>query len=146
DGLNSRILAMPIPARDYRNLQTGAAGQIYYLEDTPPPPQAEPGAGPRPPGTLHHYDLNTRKGEVLISEVNSFELTADGKKILYRSGETTGIVAVSAKSQVGAGKVNTDAIEVRIEPRAEWKQVFDEAWRINRDYFYAPNMHGVNWS
>jgi tricorn protease len=141
DGLNNRILAMPIPARNYWNLQAGAAGQIYFLEDSSP--QADGGGPGR--GALHHYDLNTRKDEVLISDVNGFELTADRKKLLYTAGETFGIVAVSAKAQVGAGKVNIDAIEVRIDPRAEWKQIFDEAWRINRDYFYAPNMHGVDW-
>jgi len=146
DGLGNRILAIPIPARNYWNLQTGAAGQIYYMEDTPPPPQQAAGADTGRRGALHHYDLNTRKDEVLISDINTYELTADGKKLLYRAGETFGMIAVNSKSQVGAGKVNTDAIEVRIEPRAEWKQIFDEAWRINRDYFYAPNMHGVDWN
>jgi tricorn protease len=124
DGLNNRILAMPIPPRDYWNLQAGAAGQIYYLESTQPEGAA---AGP-PRGALHHYDLNTRKDEVLMTDINAFELTADGKKLLYRAGETVGIVAANAKAQVGAGRVNTDAIEVRVEPRAEWKQIFDEAW------------------
>ena len=44
-----------------------------------------------------------------------------------------------------SGKLNLDAIEVRVDPRAEWKQIFDEAWRINRDFFYDPNMHGADW-
>ena len=48
--------------------------------------------------------------------------------------------------QPAEGRIAVDTIEVTIDPRAEWKQIFDEAWRINRDYFYAPNMHGVDWA
>ena len=50
-----------------------------------------------------------------------------------------------ARSTPGKGRLNIDAVEVRVDPRAEWPQIFDEAWRINRDYFYAPNMHGADW-
>ena len=62
-----------------------------------------------------------------------------------RSQNTWSIVPMAPKIIATDGRLNVAAIEVRIDPRAEWTQIFDEAWRINRDYFYAPNMHGVNW-
>jgi tricorn protease len=141
--INNRILSIPVPAADYTNLRTGAPGQIYYLELLPPTANAQPNT---PRGTLHHYDLNTRKDETLMTAINGFELSFDKKKILYNAREEWGIVASKDKSQAGQGKLRTDAVEVLIDPQAEWKQIFDEAWRINRDYFYATNMHGVDWN
>jgi tricorn protease len=64
---------------------------------------------------------------------------------MYETRNSLGIIPAGKKAKPGEGKLNTDAIEVRIDPRAEWKQIFDEAWRINRDYFYATNMHGADW-
>jgi tricorn protease len=141
--INNRILSIPLPAAMYEKLETGAAGQLYYLE-TLPPASVLPGNVPR--GALHHFDLNTRKDEVLISGINDFDLTSDKKKLLYRFRNEWGIVSSKDKSQAGQGKLRTESIEVFIEPQAEWKQIFDEAWRINRDYFYATNMHGVDWT
>src|SRR5262249_59033501 len=60
-------------------------------------------------------------------------------------GMTYQIAEVGPKMAEGAKKLNLDAVEVRIEPRAEWEQIFNEAWRVNRDFFYAPNMHGADW-
>ena len=65
--------------------------------------------------------------------------------MLYRAGTNWSIVATTKKVEPSEGRIAADAIEVKIDPRAEWTQIFNEAWRINRDYFYAPNMHGVDW-
>jgi tricorn protease len=144
DGLNHRILALPIPAGSYRNLTAGETGQIFYLENAPDIGSAA-GAGQAGGASLHKYDFKTRKDEVILTGVSGFDLSWDKKKILYASGQNLFITALAPKPQPGQGRLNVDAIEVRIEPRAEWKQIFDEAWRINRDYFYAPNMHGADW-
>jgi len=140
EGLNQRILALPLPARSYWSLQAGAAGKIYYLE-------APPGRrGPYDKKTaLHCYDLNKRKDEIIMQGVNGYSLSADHKKILYISRESLGIIPATGKAKPGQGKIKTDAVEVRIDPRVEWNQIFHEAWRINRDYFYDPNMHGADW-
>jgi tricorn protease len=144
EGLNHRILTLPLPSGSYRNLQAGEADQIYYLEDAP---VTDGGFGPGGRlATLHRYDLKTRKDEVIMSDVNNYLLSADKKKMLYVSRDTWGIVSSAAKVQPGQGKMNIENIEVRIDPMAEWNQIFQEAWRINRDYFYAPNMHGVDWN
>ena len=143
DGLNNRILSLPLPARNYRDLQPGAAGQLYYIE-TPDDDNPIPGGPER--SVLHQYDLNKRKDDSFIPGVSGYLVSADKKKILYRSNAAWSMVAVTPKPAPGTGKINVDDIEVRIDPRAEWNQIFNEAWRINRDYFYAPNMHGVDWN
>ena len=68
-----------------------------------------------------------------------------GRSCCIASGSTWSIVPTTRKIEPSEGRLNIDGIEVRVDPRGEWKQIFDEAWRINRDYFYAPNMHGVDW-
>ncbi len=143
EDLNHRILALPIAAGSYRNLHAGAVGQIYYLETPSGITPFGPGAGT---STLHRYDLTQRKDETILTDVNEYLLSADNKKLLYLSKGSWHIVSSKEKIQPGQGKVNADAIEVRIDPRAEWNQMFNEAWRINRDYFYATNMHGVDWN
>ncbi|HJR57842.1 MAG TPA: PDZ domain-containing protein [Vicinamibacterales bacterium] len=134
EGLEYRILDLPVAAGALSNLQPGAAGHIYYLRTTD-------GAT-----SLNRYDLNTRKNETLLPSVNDYVLSADAKKLLYRNGNAWSIVPTTRKIEPSEGRIAVDTIEVRIDPRDEWKQIFDEAWRINRDYFYAPNMHGVDWA
>jgi tricorn protease len=95
--------------------------------------------------SIHKYDLKTRKDEVILAEVNGYQLSADKKKILYVSRGSFGIIPSGAKANPGQGKLNVDAIEVQIDPPAEWKQILHEVWRVNRDYFYDPNMHGADW-
>jgi tricorn protease len=132
EGIESRILALPVAAAELTGLQAGEAGQVYYVRNTDNR------------GALHHYDLSKRKDETLLPELNAYRLTADGKKMLYLQGGSWFISPV-AKVTPNEGKLAVADIEVKIDPRAEWAQIFNEAWRINRDYFYAPNMHGVNW-
>ncbi len=139
-GIENRIVALPLPGRNYRNLQAGTANQFYYIE-----PDDTPGPGPER-AVLHQYDLAKRKDDSFINGVTDYVVSADKKKILYRSQQNWSIVNVTPKPQPGSGRIQVEEIEVRIDPPAEWKQIFDEAWRINRDYFYAPNMHGADWN
>ena len=134
EGLEYRILDLPIPAADLSDLQVGTAGQVYYVKSVD--------------GTnsLNRYDLNTRKNETILPSINGYIVSADAKKLLYRSGPNWSIVPTNRPIQPAEGRIAVDAIDVRIDPQAEWKQIFDEAWRINRDYFYAKNMHGVDWA
>lgn len=133
DGIEQRIVAFPIPAADFNNVQAGEAGMLFFTR--------------RADGNnaLHRYDLTKRKDETLLPNVGGFQLSADGKKMLYSLAGAWYIAGTTAAPTTGQLHLATTDIDVRIDPRAEWKQIFDEAWRINRDYFYAPNMHGVNW-
>jgi tricorn protease len=141
DGLDHRIVPVPIPAGSYRGLEAGDAGQVFYLEN---PPDIGSAAGPG--ATLHKYDFKARKDDVLLTGVTGFMLTADKKKIGYNGpGGAYFITALQPKPQPGQGRLNLEAIDVRVVPTAEWREIFDEAWRVNRDYFYATNMHGADW-
>jgi tricorn protease len=142
DGIENRILDLPIPAGDLSSLQPGDANQLYYLRDD----QIVTGGGPTAPlPRLHHFDLAKRQDEQLLESVRRFEVSADGKKLLYASRDAWSLVGLDPKPMPTDGRLAVGDLEVRIDPRVEWAQIFDEAWRINRDYFYAPNMHGIDW-
>ena len=134
DDIGVRILDMPIPQGQLADLQTGAAGMLYYRRTVDNR------------STLERYDLTARKTETLLPESSGYTLSADGKKLLYANGNAWSIVATTARIEPAAGRIGAAAIQVKVDPRAEWRQIFDEAWRINRDFFYAPNMHGVDWA
>jgi tricorn protease len=151
EGIEYRILDLPIGAGDLSNLQAGASGQLYYLRasaDPPPPPDPQAQGPPGPPlQALHRFDLAKRTDERILDQARGYYVTADGKKVMYRGRDAWSLVALPPNGRLNAadGRLAVDSIEVRIDPRAEWAQIFDEAWRINRDYFYAANMHGLNW-
>ncbi|MFO0982738.1 MAG: PDZ domain-containing protein [Planctomycetota bacterium] len=130
--LSQHILALPVPAAAYATLRVPSEGQLYYLKTVDGKT------------SLQHYDLLKRKEETALGDASDYELSADGKKILYLANDAWSIASLGGKVE-GGSKLALDGIEVKIDPPAEWAQIFDEAWRINRDYFYAPNMHGVDW-
>ena len=151
EGIEYRILDLPIVGGDLSRLQAGTAGQIYYLRASADPPLTPTPAAPGPPAppaqALHRFDLARRVDDRVLDQARDYQVSADGKKLLYRNRDAWSLVALPASGRVNAtdGRIAVDNIEVRIDPRAEWAQIFDEAWRINRDYFYAANMHGLNW-
>ncbi len=128
DGMANRIVDMPVPARDYQKLGLGQEGELLYLAD----------------GTLYKYSLKDRE-EKEVMELRQFHISANGKKMLYYQGNSFGITDTGKKPAAGKGKLAIAAIAVKIDPLAEWPNIFNEAWRINRDYFYDPGMHGANW-
>ena len=131
-GIAERVVAFPIGAANITQLAAGDAGQLYYLR------QADG------KGAIRRYDLAKRKDDVVVAEADGFGLSRDGKKLFYRQGPNFFLVAAAAPLP-GNGKVNLASIDLQIDPRAEWAQEFDEAWRIQRDYFYATNYHGTDW-
>lgn len=143
EGLSNRILSIPLPAGNYHSVQAGAPNQFYYIQ-SPEDDSGVPGGPER--SVLHQYDLDKRKDDSFIPAVSDYTVSTDKKKILYRNNAAWSVVSVTPKPQPGSGRINVDDIEVRIDPRAEWDQIFNEVWRINRDFFYAPNMHGANWT
>ncbi|HEX7983021.1 MAG TPA: PDZ domain-containing protein [Duganella sp.] len=135
DGIETRIVDLPIPAASLSDLEAGEAGQIFFLREND---------GKK---AIQRFDLKDRKAETLLAEADEFEVSADGKKIVYRLKEAWAMGSAGAKTLTpGEGKIKVEAIEVRAEPRAEWTQIFNEAWRINRDFFYDPGMHGADWN
>lgn len=169
EGIENRILAAPVPSGSYMNLQAGSPGQVYYLSR----PETGMGGGRRgegmPSSSLNRFDLEKRKADVVQAGVMTYELTPNGKKMLVATGPGSWSITSTSGGGMGGmgpggdrpgrggaapgastgeakdGKLNLEAIEVRVEPQEEWKQILHEAWRINRDFFYDPGMHGADW-
>ncbi|MFC4455333.1 S41 family peptidase [Deinococcus sonorensis] len=144
DGLSQRILALPTPPGDYRRLQV-AQGRLFYLER--PARQDDVPEGPEH-FALHCYDVKTRTSTLFLERVQDAWVSADGRKLLYASGTPTryAIVPVEAAPTPEDGQLDLSGAVLRVDPLAEWGQMFQEAWRIHRDYFYDADMHGLDWA
>ncbi len=140
DGFEQRIVALPIEAGNFGTLAS-VKGKLLFLR------RASAGAGRSggPSGTLRFYDLKEREEKTVLDGIDAYRLSADSKKVVYKSRSTYGIVDVGANKKVGDGKVDSGDLKAWINPREEWQQIFNEAWRIQRDFFYDPYMHGVDW-
>jgi tricorn protease len=147
DRIGQRIISVNIPAGDYSLLTAGAAGSFYYTE-----PILTTTATPGPPSLrLQRYQLKERTAGPFLEGVRSYSLSNDKKKLLYQAsaggGASWGIVATDrpAPVRVGDGPLNVAQMEMRLDPRAEWEQIYRETWRIQREYFYDPKFHGTDW-
>ncbi|MBX3276744.1 MAG: PD40 domain-containing protein [Acidobacteria bacterium] len=139
DRIGQRIVALPIPARNYVGLTAGKANNLYIAEFGAPP------AGPGPFGaTLHKYDLDKRKLDKVLDGVSAWDLSANGEKMLYRQGQNWFITGTAQPPKPGEGRLRMEDAEVYVDPKAEWTQMYRETWRIERDFFYAPNFHGLD--
>ena len=138
DGIGQRILALPIPARNFVGLTTGKTNAVFLLEAPPPAP------GPPAGVTLHKFDMEKRKFEKVLDGIRAFELSANGEKMLFRQGDNWFIASTMQPLKPGEGKIKTEDMEVYVDPRAEWRQMYNETWRIERDFFYDPNYHGLD--
>ncbi|HYH46497.1 MAG TPA: PDZ domain-containing protein, partial [Thermoanaerobaculia bacterium] len=131
EGFEDRVRAIPGSPAGYQSL-AARGDAVFYLVDN----------------TLKMYDLNARKESTVLAGVVAYELSADGKKVLYATpGATTGFgIADAAPGQeAGPGKLALGAMEMTVVPRDEWRQMYTDAWRLLRDWFYDPGMHGLDW-
>jgi tricorn protease len=137
ENISQRILALPIPARNFVSLTAGKPNMLFILEALPP--------GPGITGlTLHKFDLEKRKLDKVLDNITGFDLSSNGEKMLYRQAENWFIVSATQPIKPGDGRIKTDEMEVYVDPRAEWNQMYRETWRIERDFFYDPNHHGLD--
>jgi tricorn protease len=147
EGIGQRILAMPIPARNYINVLSGKSG-ILFLQEVPNALSEEDYRNLN--GTIQKFDLSKRKVDKWIEEVNDFAVSFDGGKILYRKGDVWATAsaddapAPGGPPKPGLGPLKLAGWEVYVEPRAMWKQIYNETWRIQRDFFYDPHYHGLD--
>ena len=137
EGLSNRILAMPMKAGPYSELTAGPANEIFYRRAA----SSDQGAD----APIYRYDLEKRKEETLTEKADAFALSADNKRILLRVKDDWHIVDVAEKLDLTKFKLDVAKLSVKVDPPAEWAQMLDEAWRINRDYFYDPGFHGADW-
>jgi tricorn protease len=149
DGIAERVEALPLPPGNYRDLAAGD-GAVFYLH-------GERGdfnrfeyrsLGPR---DLSSFSFEDREAEVVVPAVAAYALSADASHVVYLKAGEVGLKKVREEGppEENGGKENgqldLSELTMRLDPKAEWRQVFDEAWRLERDFFYEPNMHGVDW-
>jgi tricorn protease len=137
--LGQRIQALPLPTGYYSDLQIATSGQLHYVKY----PNSN-GFPTDEPGDLARFDLTKRKEDVILAGVNGYELSRDGKRILLRVKDAWSIADSGDKLDPAKRRLGVDKVEVRVDPRAEWKQIYDEAYRLHRDWFYDPNHHGAD--
>ncbi len=142
DGIELRIFQLPIPQGNFGGLAVNDKNHIIYARRT-----ARGEEGPDEGGnSIRIFDLKDEdKAEKTVVEGGgNFELSADGKKLFVARGDSFYVVDAAAGQKLSE-KISTDGMKVSIDPREEWRQVFMDAWRIERDFFYDPTMHGVDW-
>ena len=136
EGIQQRTIALPMPPRVYSGLNGSVKGKLFYLENV----ENQPGFD------LHVFDLGKRESSSFMSGVFGYEVSADGKKIIYAAPDNSyGIVSAMGKAKPGDGKLNLADVKVLVDPQREWAQIYQEVWRIERDFFYVENLHGANW-
>jgi len=166
DGIQQRIIAVPgLPSRQYSRLHAGVAGTVYYIETPEGGGRGGAGGGEGPGGAiLQRYRISDRRAAPFANGVAAYDVSADGHKLVYRAGGGAGgrggrgggaagapagpsiflVDADRAVPQAGTGRLNI-SLRMYLEPKEEFKQIFYEGWRNQRDYLYVPNMHGADW-
>ena len=147
EGISQRILALPIPARNYNGLLAGKAGVLFLGEG----PQVDPidfdDGGPTT--KIHKFDLKTRKTEQILDGVTGFDVSFNGEKMLYAK-QNQWFITPAEKPAEGppqpgqGGALKLDSMEIYVAPRAEWKHMYDQVWRDERDFLYDPGLHGLS--
>jgi len=147
EGIEDRISVFPMESGNYGQLDANQSA-VFFMAGGP----ALLTGGEDGTGKLHAFDLEKRKDGVLLEGVNGYDLSPDGTKLGYLAGETFGIIDAKPApekgeggAKVGDGALKTDGMQTLVDYAVEYQQMFDEAWRLERDFFYVPNMQGVDW-
>jgi tricorn protease len=146
EDIDQRVLPLPVPERNYVGVLPGKAGSLLLLEgpvvltfDGNDNEESLP-----TPVTVHRFEFEKRKSEKLAEEVANVVVSHNGEKVLYRKGADWTVVKTDGSTKTGEGKLNLDGLEVRVDPPAEWRQMYQEVWRIERDFLYDSNYHGYD--
>ncbi|HYY56027.1 MAG TPA: PDZ domain-containing protein, partial [Pyrinomonadaceae bacterium] len=128
-GFENRVRALPGSPANYRHL-TATPDGVLYLSG---------------PGKLSFYNLEAKAEQAIIDGIQDYDLSADGKRIIFQARDQFGTAAVAPGQKTDEGLLKLEGMTVKIDPKAEWAQEYTDAWRIMRDWFYDPNLHGVDW-
>ena len=136
EGLSQRTVALDVPERMYTSLHSAQEGTLFFSEMVP-----------NEPGTrVHRYQLQARQAQPFMDGVMQFDVSHSGGQALYMAMGQWGIVPTDGNPpSPGDGALNLSDLQKEVHPRAEWQQIFDEAWRLNRDFLYVDNFHGLDW-
>ncbi|MBI4659999.1 MAG: PDZ domain-containing protein [Verrucomicrobia bacterium] len=139
EGLASRLHEVPVPAGNYGRLSVTAKHLLWTARDT----------GFDAKRHLKQLEITHKdpKPKTLVEDIASYELSADGKKLLLRKGDNFHVIAsdAAAPAKLDDTRVNLDGWTFMLDPREEWRQIFTESWRMIRDFFYDRGLHGLNW-
>jgi tricorn protease len=133
DGIMDRIVALPVPGSNYWS-PVSVGDKLYYMRNGSRDERSK----------LMMFDLDKRS-ETELGEINGFEISADGKKMLVAQQGSYAIIDLPSARIDIKDRLTLSDMKVQLERRAEWRQIFNESWRQMRDFFYAPNLHGMDW-
>ncbi|WP_229751248.1 S41 family peptidase [Undibacterium terreum] len=144
-GLQQRIVALPVAERNYDSLSVASDGALFYLEHRQPGSSIEPPEVERKDDAeLYRFNFDERKTKSLKQGIADYDMSADGKKLLLRYGK--GMLQVSdAKENLDIKLVDLSQVRMLVNPREEWEQIFNETWWMEKEFFYDPKLHGLNW-
>jgi len=142
DDIDQRTVALPIPPRNYVTVLPGKGGILVLAEAPLVPVDLQENAPSSL--TLHKFDLAERKTGQIISDVTEFDLARNGEKLLFKQKDQWTIASLEEPIKPGEGALNTANIQVATDPRAEWAEMYHEAFRLQRAFFYDPNYHGLD--
>ena len=147
DAIAGRVVEVPVPAARYTRVEA-VEGKLL-LETYEGNQQDDEGDGP-PNGErkLQSFDMEEKETKDLVPRLSGFDLSHDREKLLIQQGKSFTVMDATAGEMPsdGDGQVDTSAWMLTVDPVSEWRQIFAETWRITRDFFYDPNMHGVDWA
>jgi len=147
EAIGNRILSLPVPPRNYTDLVVGKSGVLYLAEGPPVGrPSQDDGPGIR---SLWRFTTEKRDTDELLRDIDSFTVSANGEKVLYAKKDNwfiadTGDMKPGSPDASPGKPLNMGAMQAVIDPRAEWRQMYHETWRIERDFLYDPNTHGLS--
>ncbi len=142
DGIFDRQVKFPVDPGSYNGL-AATKGRIFYVSN---PLRGLAGPIESTKRTLHVYDLEKREDSEFLVDVGGYELTPDGKKMIISQGGGYEIIdATGDKAKTGENKLDLSNMRAWVDFNAEWHQIFEESWRMERDFFYDSLMHGVDW-
>lgn len=144
DGLDRRIVALPIAERSYTDLDVASDGTLYFVE------HQQPGVTNEPPGDdaavdqLKRFDFTKKEVSTVKDQIANYIMSQDGKHLLIQGGKNALFTADIAE-KIEPKPLKIDDVKALVDPKEEWRQIFDEAWRMEKEFFYAENLHGVDW-
>jgi len=145
EGLSQRIVALPLAERNYGTLEVGKDGSLFYIQfvqngaTTPPP-----GEQAENENRLLQFEFEEREEKTLLSGVNGFAISSDGSHMIIGMADGS-LATAEIGDEMKPEALELGGMKVLVDPREEWVQIFDEAWRMEQEYFYADNMHGLDW-
>ena len=134
DGIERRTMALPLPVRNYPQLINGPAGVVFVAEQKAKTPGL----------TLQKFTLKEAETKEFVSGASQVSVSADGKNMLARLGGTWKVMSTEKPTGTDGETLKVD-LRMKLDRLKEWEQIFEEAWRYEKDYFYDPNTHGRNW-